>query len=151
NLQIQQFPGSNLILLTFNTSATPLNDARVRQAICYAIDRETMLRDLVRGQGTIAHSILPEDSWAYTTGQKYSYNPEMAKKLLDEAGYKNAQQRFEKPLVYRISGSSVAARQYAGVIQNYLKQVGILVTIEAAETNTHFAELRRGNFQIGYG
>lgn len=151
NLQVLQFAGSNLILLTFNTSAAPMNDARVRQAICYSIDREAMLRDLVLGQGKIAHSILPEESWAYTTGQKYSYNPEMAKKLLDDAGYKNAQMRFEKPLVYRISGSSVAARQYAGVIQNYLKQVGIPVSIEAAETNTHFAELRRGNFQIGYG
>ena len=75
----------------------------------------------------------------------------MARKLLDEAGYKDPQNRFPKPLVFRISGSSVAARQYAGVIQNQLKQVGIPVSIEAAETNTHFQELRRGNFQIAYG
>ena len=151
NLQVQQFPGSNLILLTFNTSAAPMNDARVRQAICYTIDRESMLRDLVLGQGKIAHSILPEESWAYSTGQTYAYNPEKARQLLNEAGYTNTQHRFAKSLVYRLSGSSVAARQYAGVIQNNLKQVGIDVTIEAAETNTHFDELRRGNFQIAYG
>ena len=151
NLQVLQFTGSNLILLTFNTSAPPLNDSRVRQAICYAIDREAMIRELLLGQGKIAHSILPEESWAYTAGQKYSYDPTLAKKLLDDAGYKDQQTRFSKPLVYRIVGSSVAARQYAGVIQNYLKQVGIPVSIEAAEINTHFDELRRGHFEIAYG
>jgi peptide/nickel transport system substrate-binding protein len=151
SLQVLQFQGSNLVLLTFNTSAAPMNDARVRQAICYAIDREGLIRDLVLGQGKIAHSILPEESWAYTPGVQYSYNPEKAKQLLEEAGYHNSQKRFDKPLVYRISGSSVAARQYAGVIQNALKQVGIDASIEAAETNTHLDELRRGNFQIAYG
>src|SRR3989442_9865776 len=36
-------------------------------------------------------------------------------------------------------------------MQNYLRQVGIPVTIEAAERNTHFDLLRRGEFQIAYG
>jgi peptide/nickel transport system substrate-binding protein len=151
NLQVLQFPGSNVILLTFNTSAPPLNDARVRQAISYAIDRESMIRELLLGQGKIAHSILPEESWAYTAGKKYTYDPVLARKLLDDAGFKDPQMRFAKPLVYRIVGSSVAARQCAGVIQNSLKQVGIVAAIEAAETNTHFDELRRGHFEIGYG
>ncbi len=156
NLQVHQFTGSNLVLLTFNTSAAPMNDVRVRQAICYALDREKMISALLLGQGKIAHSILPEASWAYTAGKTYPYDPAAAKKLLDEAGYKDPdgdgpQMRFPKPLIYRISGSSAQARQFAGVIQNYLKEVGVPATIEAAETNTHFDELRRGNFQIAYG
>ncbi|MEA2204306.1 MAG: peptide/nickel transport system substrate-binding protein [Blastocatellia bacterium] len=156
NLQVQQFPGSNLILLTFNTSSKPMDDARVRRAICYAINRQEMIDALLLGQGKIAHSILPEASWAYTPGQTYSYDPAKSKALLDEAGLKDPdgdgpQMRFPKPLVFRISGSSAQARQYAGVIQNALKVVGIPVSIEAAETNTHFTELRRGNFQIAYG
>jgi len=156
NLQVLQFTGSNVNLLTFNTSAPPLNDVRVRQAIAYAIDRESLIRDLLLGQGKLAHSILPEESWAYVPGQKYSFDPAMAKKLLDEAGLKDPdgdgpQQRFAKPVVFKVSGSSVAAKNYAGVIQNYLKNVGIPVTIETAELNTLFDELRRGNFQIFYG
>ncbi len=156
NLKVLQFLGSNLFLLTFNTSSPPLDDARVRQAICYAIDREKMISALLLGQGEIAHSILPEESWAYSLGRTYSYDPAMAKKILDDAGYRDPdgdgpQMRFSKPLIYRISGSSAQARQYAGVIQNYLKEVGVPATIEAAETNTHFDELRRGNFQIAYG
>lgn len=156
SLQVRQFTGSNLNLLTFNTSRAPLDDVRVRQAIAYAVDREGMIRDLLLGQGKIAHSILPEESWAYHAGQKYSFDPAMAKKLLDGAGLKDPdgdgpQMRFAKPVVFRASGSSASAKNYAGVIQNYLKNVGIPVSIETAEQNTLFDELRRGNFQIAYG
>jgi peptide/nickel transport system substrate-binding protein len=156
SLQVLQFTGSNVNLLTFNTAPAPLNEVRVRQAIAYAIDREGMIRDLLLGQAKIAHSILPEESWAYITGQVYRFEPAMSKKLLDEAGYRDAdgdgpQMRFPKPVVFKISGSSVAARNYAQLIQNYLKEVGIPVAIESAELNTLFDELRRGNFQIFYG
>src|SRR6266550_6652220 len=156
NLQVLQSTGSNVTVLTFNTSAPPLNDVRVRQAIAYAVDRESLIRDLLLGQAKLAHSILPEESWAYVPGQKYSFDPAMAKKLLDEAGLKDPdgdgpQMRFAKPLVYKVSGSSAAAKNYAGVIQNYLKNVGVPVSIETAELNTLFDELRRGNFQIFYG
>jgi peptide/nickel transport system substrate-binding protein len=155
-LQLIQFTGSNLNLLTFNCSQPPLNDVRVRQAIGYAVDREGMIRDLLLGQGKIAHSILPEESWAYHAGQKYSFDPAMAKKLLDEVGLADPdgdgpEMRFTKPVVFKISGSSVAAKNYANVIYNYLKNVGVPVSIETAELNTLFDELRRGNFQIFYG
>lgn len=156
DLKVHQFNGSNVVLLTFNSSAPPMNNARFRQAICYAIDREKMISALLLGQGKTAHSILPEESWAYSPGQIYNFDPAMAKRLLDEAGFRDPdgdgpQMRFPKPLIYRISGSSAQARQFAGVVQNYLKDVGIPAAIEAAETNTHFDELRRGNFQIAYG
>lgn len=155
-LNVAQFNGSNVVLLTFNTSAAPMNNVQVRQAICHAIDREKMISALLLGQGKIAHSILPEESWAYSPGKTYTFDPALAKRLLDEAGFKDPdgdgpQMRFSKPIIYRISGSSAQARQFAGVIQNDLKNVGVAASIEAAETNTHFDELRRGNFQIAYG
>ena len=149
NLQVLQFSGSNLNLLTFNCSQPPLNDVRVRQAIAYAVDREGLIRDLLLGQGKIAHSILPEESWAYTPGQIYSFDPAKAKKLLDEAGFRDPdgdgpQMRFAKPVVFKVSGSSASAKNYAGVIQNYLKNVGIPVSIETSELNTLLDELRQG-------
>ncbi len=116
NLTVHQFAGSNLNLLTFNTAEPPLDNVKVRQAIAYAINRESMIRDLVLGQGKIAHSILPEESWAYTPGQTYHYDPAMAKKLY-----------------------------------NYLREVGIPVSIETSELNTLFEFLRRGQFQMTYG
>ena len=155
NLNVHQFEGSNLNLLTFNTTEAPLDNVKVRQAIAYAIDRESMIRDLLQGQGKIAHSILPEASWAYTAGQTYHYDPAMAKRLLDEAGLRDPdgdgpQMRIDKPIVFRFSGSSASARQYAGVIQNYLKQVGLPVSIEPSELNVFLEQLRRGQFQMAY-
>src|SRR6185369_8071554 len=61
------------------------------------------------------------------------------------------QMRFTKPLVFRISGSSNSARQYAGVIQNYLQQVGIPVDIQPSELTTMLDQLRYGQFQMAYG
>jgi ABC-type transport system substrate-binding protein len=87
NLKVEQFPGANIVYLGFNAQSDYVKDARVRQAIAYAINRESIVRDLLLGQGRVAHSILPESSWAYSPGQQYSYDPERAKKLLDEAGY----------------------------------------------------------------
>src|SRR6185312_4277298 len=140
-LQVAQFNGSNIYVLTLNCSQAPLNDVRVRQALAYAIDREGMIRDLLLGQDKIAHSILPPESWAYYEGQKYPFDPAMAKKLLDEAGLKDPdgdgpQLRFTKPLVFKVSGSNVSGKAYAGVIQNYLKNVGVPMNIETAELNT---------------
>jgi ABC-type transport system substrate-binding protein len=88
NLTVHQFTGSNVNLLTFNTKEAPLDNIKVRQAIAYAIDREPLIRELLLGQGKIAHSILPEESWAYTPGQTYHYDPTRAKELLDEAGFR---------------------------------------------------------------
>jgi peptide/nickel transport system substrate-binding protein len=146
NLQVRAFAGSNVNLLTLNTSSPPLDNVKVRQAIAYAIDRQTMIQQLLLGYGKIAHSIIPEESWAYSPGQTYNYDPALARKLLAEANF-----HADKPLVYKLSGSSIAGRQYAGVIQNALKEVGIPVEIQTSEINTLFDELRRGNFQIAYG
>ena len=155
SLQVNAFPGSNVVLLTINTSSPPLDNLKVRQAIAYAVDRDSMIKNLLQGYGKIAHSIVPEESWAYTPGHTYSYDPATSKKLLDEAGFKDSdgdgpKMRFDKPVVYKLSGSSISGRQYAGVIQNYLKEVGIPVEIQTPEQNTLFDELRRGNFQIAY-
>ena len=155
NLQVKTFTGSNVYLLTINTSSPPLDNVKVRQAIAYGIDRETMIKALLQGLGKIAHSIIPEESWAYSTGQTYSYDPARAKKLLDEAGFPDPdgdgpRMRFAKPVVYKLSGSSIAGRQYAGVIQNNLKEIGIPVEIQTPEQNTFLDELKRGNFQISY-
>ncbi len=156
NLQVLQFNGSNVNLLTFNTAEAPLNEVRVRQAIAHAVDRESLIRDLLLGQAEIAHSILPEESWAYTAGHTYSFDPAISKNLLDQAGFRDPdgdgpRMRFEKPIVFKISGASAAARNYASVIQDYLKAVGVPASIVTAELNTLFDELRRGNFQIFYG
>jgi len=156
NLKVEQFPGANIVYLGFNVQSAPLNDARVRQAIAYALDREGVIRDLLSGQARIAHSVLPEELWAYAAGQKYSYDPGRAKQLLDEAGLRDPdgdgpQMRIPKPINFKVSSSNATARQYAGVMQNALKAVGLPVEIETLETVSLLAQLRNGQFQMTAG
>jgi ABC-type transport system substrate-binding protein len=87
SLKVTQAPGANIVYLLFNAQSAPLTDKRVRQAIAYAIDRESIVKNLLLNQARLAHSILPESSWAYSAGAKYSYDPEKAKKILDDAGF----------------------------------------------------------------
>jgi peptide/nickel transport system substrate-binding protein len=152
-LQVMQFTGANIVYLGFNVENAPLSNVKLRQAIAYAIDRETIVHDLLLGQGKVAQSILPEESWAFAPGQKYSYDPARAKQLLDEAGFRDPdgdgpQMRMPKAISFKISSSSVATRQYVDVIRDYLKKVGIPVEIETVETNTLLADLRLGQFNM---
>jgi peptide/nickel transport system substrate-binding protein len=156
NLKVEKFPGANIIYLNFNTESAPLNNPAVRQAIAYSIDRQKLVDGLLLGQARVAHSILPEGSWAYAPGQKYDYDPAKARRLLDEAGFRDSdgdgpQMRLAKPLIYTISSSSSAARQYAGVIQDYLKQVGIPVEIQTVETAILIEQQTKGLFQMASG
>ena len=155
NLQVKVFNGSNVVLLTINTASAPLDNVKVRQALAYSIDRQSMISNLLLGYGKVAHSIIPEESWAYSAGHTYSYDPATAKRLLDEAGFRDPDgdgpaMRFDKPITYGLSGSSVAGRQYSVVVQNQLKEVGIPVDIRTYEGTTLFDEMRRGNFQVAY-
>jgi peptide/nickel transport system substrate-binding protein len=152
-LKVENFPGGNVFYLGFNTQSEPLNNSKVRQAIAYAINRELIIDKLLLNQARIAHSMIPPESWAYHPGQTYTYSPETAKKLLDEAGFRDSGNgiRFSKPIVLSVSASSNAIRQYANVIQNSLKDVGIPVEVESLEFSTLLDRLRKGQYQMNIG
>lgn len=152
-LRVEQFPGANIVYLGFNCERPPLDNVRVRQAIAYAINRESLVRDLMLGQARVASSILPESSWAYDPGQQYPYDPARAKQLLDEAGFRDPDgdgpaMRFTKAISFKISAGNTAVSQYANVIQNSLKAVGVPVSIETYETSTLLQQLREGQFEM---
>lgn len=154
NLQVLKFNGSNIQYLGFNTESAPLNNVKVRQAIGYAINRERIVNDLLLGQATVAHSILPEESWAYNAGTKYPYDQNRAKQLLDEAGLKDANGdglREMPKISFKISSGNQAVSQYAQFIQNQLTEVGIPVEIESLEFQTMLQQLQRGQYQMTTG
>jgi peptide/nickel transport system substrate-binding protein len=153
NLQVQKFPGANIVYLGFNVRQPPVDNIKLRQAIAYAINRESIINELLQGQATIADSILPPKSWAYAPGEKYAYDPARAKQLLDDAGLKDPdgdgpQMRLSQPLEYKVSAGSSATRQYAEVIQSQLKAVGIPVNIVTVDFNTLLDQLPKGQFQM---
>src|SRR3546814_19981605 len=65
-----------------------LQDKRVRQALVYAIDRETINQRLFEGRQTVAHSDVSPLDWVYNEDvKKYPYDPAKAAELLDAAGW----------------------------------------------------------------
>jgi peptide/nickel transport system substrate-binding protein len=152
-LKVDKFPGANIVYLGFNVERAPLDNVKVRQAVAYAIDRESIVRDLMLGQARIAHSILPESSWAYDASQKYAFDPVRAKQLLDDAGFPDPdgdgpRMRFNKPISFKITSGNTATSQYVGVIQNSLKSIGIPVEIETQESSTLQQQLSNGQFEM---
>lgn len=145
NLKVEQTDGSNIQYLVFNTQSPPLDNVKIRQAIGYAIDREKIISDLLFNQAKAADSVLPPQSWAYTPGTEYRYDPDRARQFLREAGYKN------QPIVFKYSSGNSYVNNYAQVIQNSLADVGITVQIETLEVNTIRTQLAQGQFQMFTG
>lgn len=142
NLKVEQFDGSNIQYVGLNTQSPPLNNVKVRQAIGHAIDRDKIIRELLSGQAKIAHSILPANSWAYSAGTQYGYDPARSKQLLQEAGYK------DEPIKFKYAAANAAYGQYAQAIQNSLTEVGLNVQIETLDPGTLREQLKLGQFQI---
>lgn len=142
NLKVERFPGSNIQYIGFNTQVSPFNNVKVRQAVGYAINRDKIINELLSKQAEIAYSILPVESWAYTPGVKYNFDPEKAKQLLQESGYKG------EPVKFSYASGNQAVNQYAQVIQNSLKEVGLNVELETFEPQTLLDNLKKGQFQM---
>ena len=153
-LKVEKFAGSNIQYLWFNTEAEPVNKKEVRQAIAYAIDRDKIHKDVLNEQATLASSILPEGSWAFDKGTEYKHDPEKAKKLLDDAGFKDADgdgTRDMKEIIFKLSSGSKMTQQYAAVMQEQLKKVGIPVKIESMEFQTMLKQVSQGQFIMTTG
>ncbi len=142
--------GTNLAHLGVNLLDPILKNLRVRQAIAYAIDRETIIREIWRGQAKPASSILPVTQAAYEREVRfYNYDPTRAGQLLDEAGFKsvNGQPRFK--LTLKTSTLSIA-RKLGEALQAQLRRVGVNLELQSLERQKLTQDMTDGNFQLYY-
>lgn len=121
---------------------------RVRHALAYAIDRRPMIQYLWRDFAHPAASILPPQSWAYDDAvPTYSYDPEKARQILNSAGYPEVNGvRFH--LTMKTSSSEESTRLMAAVMQQQLRDVGIVLDIRTFEFATFFADVTSGAYQM---
>lgn len=70
----------------FNSSREPFTNPLVRQAMNYALDRETIATDLLQDVGKVASAPIPETVFGWAAQTPYTYDPDKAKSLLAEAG-----------------------------------------------------------------
>jgi peptide/nickel transport system substrate-binding protein len=109
-----------------NLSGSPIADKRIRQALNYAVDKETLLSQLNGGQGKVLPGQLagPEMFGFNPNLQPYSYDPEKAKALLADAGVSNLEIEIVSP-----QGRWTADGLQAQAIGGMLEQAGIKVKV----------------------
>jgi peptide/nickel transport system substrate-binding protein len=148
-LAVEQAPGTVLAYLGFNLRDPILQDVRVRQAIAYALDRQPMIEYLWRNEARPARSLLPPQSWAYNNDvAAYEHDPEKSRHILDAAGYREiGGVRFH---VTMKTSTDANTRLMVAVLQQQLREVGIVLDIRTAEFATFFSDVTRGAFQL-YG
>lgn len=143
--------GTTFQYLGINLRDPQLADVRVRRAIAHAIDREAIVKTILKGLATVATGLLPPTHWAYSAdGPAYEYNPKRAKQLLDEAGYPDPDGDGPLPR-FRLSYKTTTVelrRRIAEVVQEQLARVGIALDVRSYEWATFYNDVRRGNFQL---
>jgi peptide/nickel transport system substrate-binding protein len=146
-LAVERGPGTRLAYLAFNLRDPILKDVRVRQAIAYALDRQPMIDYLWRGEAELARSVLPPQSWAYEGDvPAYEHDPEKAKRLLDATGYPMVNGvRFHLTMKTSMDANT---RMMVAVMQQQLRQVGIVLDIRSFESATFFSDVIHGAFQM---
>ena len=150
-LKIRKRLGTNFSYIGFNLEDPILSKRKVRRALAHAIDRRPIVRFIHKGLVQEADSLLPPDHWAHQQGlPNYAHRPELAMKLLDEAGYPDPDGPGPKPrftLVYKTSQNELG-RRIATVFGHQLERVGIKMKIRSYEWGTFFGDIRNGNFQL---
>lgn len=88
NLKLVEQPGMNVGYLGFNHTKKLWQNLALRQAVAHAIDRQAIVDNIYQGMGQLAKNGIPPTMWGYNDDiPGYAYDPELAKKKLEEAGY----------------------------------------------------------------
>ncbi len=150
-LEVLRYPGTSFQYLGMNLRDPRLQDRRVRQAIAVAIDREAIIRHLLKGLALPATGLLSPGHWAYEPDvQTHPHDPAKARALLDEAGYPDPDGSGPLPR-FRLSYKTTTVdlrRRIAEAFQEQLAQVGIALDIRTYEWGTFYADIRKGNFHL---
>jgi ABC-type transport system substrate-binding protein len=119
-ITIDEQPGRAYHKLNWNLSEPPFDNLQFRQAINHAVDREAVLQAVFNGMGEVAWGPYPTDFYGYNADVEsvYEYDPEEARRLLDESGVADPSfTAFIPPTPQFI--------RFGEVIQSQLAEVGI--------------------------
>jgi peptide/nickel transport system substrate-binding protein len=144
NFTVHQQAGPHVWFLILNVLEAPFDDVRVRQAANHAINRVSLVEDVLQGSATVANSPTPPAfGSAHNSDIKgYDYNPERAKELLAEAGYPNG---VDVTFYVTEGGSGMLDPVPMGeAIQADLRAVGINASIQTFEWNSFLGEVNPG-------
>jgi peptide/nickel transport system substrate-binding protein len=143
SLNVYSYPLNWVVGMRFNHSDGPCKDIRVRKAISHALDRKALINGVAFGLGDPASGPFPNQHWAHNPNLKpLAYDPELAKKLLAEAGYKNG--LTIKGYMYNTS----EAQTMAEAMKNMLAKVGITWTVDLLDPAAAAERMRKLNYDF---
>lgn len=121
----------------FNTTKEPWNNAKVRQALASAIDRQAIVDNITKGDQQIALSFVPPGVSGYQEGIGWPYDPEKAKQLLAEAGYPDGEGFPEFSLLFNTEGAHQPIAE--AVAQMWKENLGVTAKLEGMEWKAFLA------------
>ncbi|NFG28793.1 ABC transporter substrate-binding protein [Clostridium botulinum] len=148
NMTIFSKPGMNINYMAFNCERAPFNNAKLREALSYAIDRNELVQYLYQGYADPAKTEIP----SFIPGFKenvaaYEYNPEKAKEIIAELGLSDLNIHmitYSNPRPY----NSVGGQKLAEAIQNYFSKVGVTSTIDVYQWTEYKDKTQQGEGDI---
>ncbi|MDB5613759.1 MAG: oligopeptide transporter, substrate binding protein, partial [Devosia sp.] len=152
NLIVASVPSPTVWALRYNTRDGITADANVRKALIMAVDRETIVKEILGGQAEVIASYQGELSFGYDADLKpLPYDPEGAKKLLEEAGVQPG-----AAVQIDVRGNDATFGEVAQAVAAYLSVVGVNATIQPYEVNTMLNDIipqgkTGAMFQQGWG
>ena len=147
-----RYPASDYTFLGFNLKDPRFADRRVRQAFAHAINKQELIDGVRLGLAREATGPIRPGTWAYTDKvPRFDYDPEKAKALLAEAGWKDrdgdgvVEDSTGKPftLTIRTNQGNDERKKIAEIVQQRLKEVGIQADIQLIEWAAFIKEFVR--------
>ena len=115
--------------LVLNQKNAFLKDINVRRAIAMAVDADTLIQGIYNGNAIRENGIIPTGIWGHNDAlEGFSYNPDEAKKILADAGYKEGQVTFE---LSQDSAADSSTKLVYQAISDQLAAVGIKANIKS--------------------
>jgi oligopeptide transport system substrate-binding protein len=127
----QQINGLAIQFYAFNSNSTVFNDVKIRKAFNHAIDREALVKYTIKGEGEPAdHGLVPK-FFGYDNSviEGFNYDPDLAKKMLAEAGYPNGK-GFPKVTLLINEGGSTNTILAEGIHNMIKENLGVELDIE---------------------
>jgi peptide/nickel transport system substrate-binding protein len=154
NYHKYRYPSNGYTFMAYNLRNFLFQDIKVRQALSYAIDRQSIIDGIVLGLGRICTGPFSDVSWAYNpNARRYPYDPERARRMLAEAGWKASGasgqlMKGDTPFRFTIltnQGNNERIRT-AEIIQQNMKAVGIEVNIRVMEWQAFLEQIDKHSF-----
>ncbi len=132
NLKVMEQAGLNVAYLAYNTTQPPFDKVEVRKALNKAINKQAIVDAVFQGQATPATNPIPPTMWSYNEHiEDDTYDPEAAKKMLEDAGVKDLSMKVWAMPVAR--PYMLNARRAAELMQADFAKVGVKVEIVSYE------------------